>query len=226
MNETAGQREIDATYSMRTHFLEAQRVAEYDRNHTRTLGQRFRLALELRLIRMMVLRALRAEPGGRASTVLDVPCGTGRHGAMLAGLGLQVCCMDASPAMVEYARTRPGLSDLGVLVVTGDIEHLPLADDSLALAVSVRLLRHMPPPSRWDAVAELARVSRQGVVFDLLLRRGLVSMAKRILRPQGGAARRPTLEAVRAALHERGLKIRAMRSPRPGVTQQHFFWVR
>ncbi len=51
------------------------------------------------------LRELIAEHSPNVSTILDVGCGTGRHLELL-GPGMTRVGIDASPAMLEVARTR------------------------------------------------------------------------------------------------------------------------
>ena len=88
--------------------------------------------------------------------VLDVPCGTGRHAAYLAGLGHDVTGVDGSPAMLaEAARKLPGLT-----LIEGKIESLPFEIDEFDAAVCALLFDHLPRVDQ--AIAELARVVRPG----------------------------------------------------------------
>ena len=69
--------EAGADYSIRESYRSAQKVADYDADHARTLAQRFRIATELRLIRRELARRVR--PG---ASILEVPAGTGRVAAV------------------------------------------------------------------------------------------------------------------------------------------------
>ncbi len=211
------------TYAMRDRFRDRQRAEEYDAKHTRTFGQRFRLRTELRLLRRMFRRV----GGGAPLHILDIPCGTGRHSADLVAAGHRLLSADISREMLTVARARPDLDEGAAFrPLVAELERLPLADGCVDAALSVRFLRHLPEELRWKAIAELARVGRRGAVFDLLLKRGLVSLVKRLRKPRGPASQRPTRGEVEERLAGLGLELVAMLCPRPLFTQQHFFWVR
>lgn len=206
-------------YPIRGSFLEPERAADYDENHARTWGQRFRNATELRLLRRLLGQLVPAE-----ALLLDVPCGTGRHASAYVGWGYRVLGLDVSPAMAAYAAGRTGLTAPAFRPVVGEVERLPLASGSVELAVSVRLLRHLPEDVRYDALAELVRVGRRGALCDLLLREGAVSWVKRAREGERYTARRPRLREVRGELSARGLRIADHWTPRPW-TQQRFVHV-
>lgn len=88
-------------------------------------------------------------PSGR---VLDAACGTGRHAIYLAGAGRQVVGVDASGAMLAYARRQLPEADLRV----GELTRLPLEDESFAGVVCALALSHLPAIS--GAIFELGRV--------------------------------------------------------------------
>jgi ubiquinone/menaquinone biosynthesis C-methylase UbiE len=98
----------------------------------------------------------------------DLGCGSGRIAATLAPYAGAVVAVDASPEMLEVARSR--LADFdNVQLVQGRIEDLPLASASLDIALVVHLLHHVADPSA--ALAEVARVLRPGgrlVIADVL----------------------------------------------------------
>lgn len=206
-------------YPIRGSFLEPERAADYDENHARTWGQRFRNATELRLLKRLLGQLVPAD-----ALLLDVPCGTGRHAEAYLEWGFRVVGLDVSPAMAGYAAGRPGLSSPSFRAVVGEVERLPLAADSVELAVSVRLLRHLPAELRYDALAELVRVGRRGALCDLMLREGAVSWVKRAREGARYTARRPRLGEVRGELSARGLRIADDWAPRPW-TQQRFVHV-
>jgi len=92
-------------------------------------------------------------PPGRA---LDAACGTGRHAARLAADGHDVVGIDATPAMLDIARTRAPSAEFRL----GDLTALPVDDGSFDLAICALALAHLPDPA--PAIAELARVVRPG----------------------------------------------------------------
>jgi ubiquinone/menaquinone biosynthesis C-methylase UbiE/DNA-binding MarR family transcriptional regulator len=98
----------------------------------------------------------------------DLGCGSGRIAAAIAPYARTVVGVDSSPEMLDVARSR--LAGFGnVQLVEGRIEALPLASESLDLALVVHLLHHVADPS--TALTEVARVLRPGgrlVIADVL----------------------------------------------------------
>ncbi|MBY0492288.1 MAG: metalloregulator ArsR/SmtB family transcription factor [Gemmatimonadaceae bacterium] len=85
----------------------------------------------------------------------DLGCGTGALAASLAPHVQHVHAIDASPAMLATATAR--LADCrNVTVAEGTLEDLPLADDTLDVAVLMLVLHHVADPVR--ALAEVHRV--------------------------------------------------------------------
>jgi ubiquinone/menaquinone biosynthesis C-methylase UbiE len=97
-------------------------------------------------------------------TVLDVGTGTGRAALLLAAAGARVTGIDASEEMLAVARQRAVAQHLDVPFVTGDAHALDFLDDSVDMAVSLRVLMH--PPDWRRSVAELCRVARRRVIVD------------------------------------------------------------
>ncbi|MEW2068861.1 class I SAM-dependent methyltransferase [Streptomyces sp. NPDC007346] len=102
--------------------------------------------------------------GVAPGSVLDAACGTGRHARVLAGRGHRVIGVDQSPEMLVKARVNAPEAEFRV----GSLEALPLADDSVDLAVCALAMTHLPELA--PGVLELARVVRPGgriVVTDM-----------------------------------------------------------
>lgn len=83
---------------------------------------------------------------------VDVGCGEGRVGRMLADLGYRVRGLDSSPTLVDAARAAGGYEE----VVCGDAGALPWPPDSYDLAVAFMCLMDMADHAA--AVREIARV--------------------------------------------------------------------
>jgi ubiquinone/menaquinone biosynthesis C-methylase UbiE len=115
----------------------------------------------IRVEEPVVRRMIDACPVGAA---LDAACGTGRHTEYLAERGHRVVGVDASPEMLDRARSRLPEADLRI----GRLEALPLETGSMDLAVCALALTHTPEVA--PAVRDLARVLRPGgrlVISDL-----------------------------------------------------------
>ena len=106
-----------------------------------------------------VLHAINPSP----VSVLDVPCGTGKLGAVLSALGAKVTAADLSEAMMDQARFayRPGTR-----FVPCNAENLPFADRSFDTVICLRLMHLLPPATKRTVLKELARVSSQYVVVS------------------------------------------------------------
>ncbi len=89
-------------------------------------------------------------------TALDAACGTGRHSAYLASLGHRVIGIDATPEMLEVAKSKVPAAQFKV----GDLTSLPLPDNSIDLAVCSLALTHCPDLS--PPIAELSRALKPG----------------------------------------------------------------
>jgi ubiquinone/menaquinone biosynthesis C-methylase UbiE len=96
--------------------------------------------------------------------IADIGVGTGRAAIGLASAGGRVIGLDASAEMLGVARARAARAGLLVPVGRADAHHLPLADRSVDVAISLRVLMHAV---NWrQCVAELCRIARWRVVVD------------------------------------------------------------
>ena len=86
--------------------------------------------------------------------VLDLGCGTGMLLSPLEKKARLVVGVDMSAEMLREAKKRAA----GAPLVLADADHLPFADGSFDMVVSVTLLQNMPDPGK--TVRELARVLR------------------------------------------------------------------
>ena len=101
-----------------------------------------------------VVRGILAQcPGG---TALDAACGTGRHAEYLASQGHSVTGLDASPAMLEVARSKIPSARFEV----ADLSSIPLPNEAVDLAVCSLALTHCQELG--TPIKELARVLRPG----------------------------------------------------------------
>lgn len=100
--------------------------------------------------------------------VADIGCGTGNAAECLAPFVREVIAVDRSEPMIEAARKR--LGDIGnVTFIRGDLESLPLKDNSVDAVVCVLVLHHLGEPEH--ALREMARIVRPGgavLVVDMI----------------------------------------------------------
>ena len=95
------------------------------------------------------------------SRVVDVGTGTGFVAAGMAGQAATVTGIDNSPAMLAVAADNLAALEVGnVQLAEGELDNLPLPDDSVDVAVANMVLHHAPDPARM--LAEMARVVRPG----------------------------------------------------------------
>jgi tRNA (uracil-5-)-methyltransferase TRM9 len=88
-------------------------------------------------------------------TALDLGCGNGRHVELLTDHADRVLGLDISRELLTIAADRVPTADL----IEGDASRLPLADDSVDLAIYVATLHHLPSRElRRASLDELARV--------------------------------------------------------------------
>lgn len=90
----------------------------------------------------------------RVDRILDLGCGTGMLLGPLGERARLVVGVDMSAKMLRVAKKRA----TGASLVLADADHLPFADSSFDIVVSVTLLQNMPNPGK--TVRELARVLR------------------------------------------------------------------
>ncbi len=119
---------------------------------------------------------------GRASVALDIPCGTGRITEFLLTRGFEVTGADISDEMLEVAQRRlgsyPGFRGL----VHQDAERLDFQDKSFDFVVSSRFFGHLPSATRIQALKEMGRVAREGVIVAYFITDFLSRISKRLQR--------------------------------------------
>lgn len=100
---------------------------------------------------------------GACERGLDVGCGNGRHMPVLANVAECVVGLDASQELLREAHERIGGESWRSNLVQGDAARVPLADESVGVAVYVATLHHLPDRGRRrQSLNELARVLRDG----------------------------------------------------------------
>lgn len=117
--------------------------------------------------RMMARAFKRVSRTGPVGTVLDLPSGAGRFLPLLGGVSHSIVAMDVAAAMLRQGEGRWSGVGHEPKMVAASASAIPLADDSVDVVFCARLLHHLSDtPSRQALFAELARVTRRGVVLS------------------------------------------------------------
>jgi SAM-dependent methyltransferase len=149
------------------HIFTAQEAQDYFGWSHRDPGERV-LALERGLLR----RVFQPRPGEH---LLEVGCGTGVFTAWFADMGLQVTGLDASPHMLQLARSRlPGR----VALERGYAEDLPYEDNSFDTVALITSLEFTDDPLR--ALQEACRVAKARVLLGVLNKYSLIALQRRL----------------------------------------------
>jgi ubiquinone/menaquinone biosynthesis C-methylase UbiE len=143
--------------------------------HRRTRSQKFFSSAAGRWDRLRVeLFGSRADVIGLLALldeswrVGDLGCGTGGLSELLAPYAGSVIAVDDSPAMINAARKRLASFD-NVVVQPGQLEALPIEDESLDVALLFLVLHYVVEPEL--AIAEAHRVLKPGgrlIVVDMM----------------------------------------------------------
>lgn len=133
----------------------------------------------------LVLGLLSEAAGVRS--VLDLPCGTGRLLPALARAGYRAVGADVALEMMRAGRAaRPA----GAPLVQADSQRLPFRSASFDAVVSMRYLFHLAPEERQRSLAEMRRVSKDGLVVGEVRYRGTLKHLGRWLRSRIGLSER------------------------------------
>ena len=102
----------------------------------------------------------------RGKKILDVGCGPGTYGLMLAQCGNEVVGVEISPASVQEANRRAKEKGVTFTAQVGDLEKLPFADNTFDVCFCGWVLHHFPDVDA--SVSELARVLKPGGVMAMV----------------------------------------------------------
>ena len=178
--------------------------------------------------RHCISRALEGLPSG--SSVLDLPCGSGRLLELLTHRGFQVTAADTSVAMLEHAqelhkRNTSTLSAAGPTVIfrNADVMQTQFADDEFDAVVCNRLFHHFTEAiTRRQALAELRRICRGIIVlsfFNSFAMDALTFRLKHWARRTTPIDRIPiALSTFTADIHTAGLRIERKLATRWGIS--------
>jgi SAM-dependent methyltransferase len=135
-----------------------QRSSSYSAQHQGQLAsqQRYRWAREL----TGAIRSAFPDTAPHELSVLDVGCGPGFMGIVLALAGFDVTSIDYTPAMLDQARANALEHHAHVDFLQMDVERLEFPDEWFDVVVSRNVTWNLPHPCR--AYEQWARVLRRG----------------------------------------------------------------
>ena len=148
-------RAVVAKRRARSQAFFAQAASDWEKVRETLFGER------ASLIGLLALLDENAELG-------DFGCGTGHLTRLLSPFVKRIVGVDASAAMLELARTQTAALS-NVELRSGELESLPLADESLDAAILALVLHNVADPSM--ALREASRVLRRGgrlLVLDMV----------------------------------------------------------
>lgn len=210
------QRYQDSTYAERYH----RATATGSCIHFGTLAARIISMLE----RRCVARAMR-ECQPPPALVLDVPCGAGKLGDVLAATSTQVVSADLSVPMIQFARRAYETSHLSGFVCS-DAEELPFRTAAFDIVVCLRLMHLVPPASRRSIIKELARVTSRRLIISFgvigLFQSFRLKIRRAILR--GITTPYPVhLSDLLMELEDAGLRVKRLRHILPILSSECLF---
>ena len=112
---------------------------------------------------MEALPVFLADVSALGGPVGVLACGTGRELEAVGKCGCAPLCIDTSEEMLQWARRSNGACGG---FVRADAEQLPLRDEALPGAVTLRFLPHLPPVGRARVLKECARVVRDFLIIS------------------------------------------------------------
>ena len=118
---------------------------------------------------------------GVNKTLLDVGCGTGHFSRRFADTGLSVTALDPNQTVLTYAQQQ----DEGINYLQADALSLPFASDSFDYISAITSLCFVNPAEQ--ALQEMWRVTRHGLLLGLLNKNSLLYWQKRHSQGYAGA---------------------------------------
>jgi SAM-dependent methyltransferase len=108
--------------------------------------------------------ARRIYPGEfRGKSILSLCCGRGMDAEFFWRMGAVVAGTDIVPSCLEIARERMRRAGGTIETFCCDVEDLPVKDGTFDICVVNDGLHHLPKP--YAAVAEMARIAREGMII-------------------------------------------------------------
>lgn len=178
-------------------YRDREVAATYDKRWAGARGQK-RDARKAKALRRAVA-ALEQACGEAPSTLLDIPCGTGRFTDLWRDRELTVLSADLALPMLGEAHAK--FPDDAFLAA--DLAKLPFGDGGLDIAICIRFLHLVRDPElRIRFLKELHRVCRMGAVIDYRHAHTFRVWSRRLRYRMGRRERPPANPSYRQIRHE------------------------
>jgi ubiquinone/menaquinone biosynthesis C-methylase UbiE len=187
MNEQISSKKI---FDHNTNWKSKTVAENYDEQRFTSFGGRLYDRMEKSAIARCLDIAQQRSP---IETVLDVACGTGRISEFIAKRNYQLTCGDISEEMLEVAKKRLMLAGYGnVKLLNLDIYKINQENQRFDCVCAFRLFQHLTSDQRARALRELARVSRQFVLINVMYTSMYYGTVRKLRRAVGRYATRYT----------------------------------
>ncbi len=173
-------------------YVSERGAQAYRHDHESKLQRKLSDRVERRILERYIDRI------GAFGSAIDVPCGFGRFFGLLARRGADVIEADVSPTMLNLSRESHGDRAAGFLRCSAT--SLPLGDDAVDLAVSIRLSHHFSELAhREQHVRELMRIAKRAVIFTYFSHHSVKNTLRRLRKPFDRKRPKNTLRPTRVA---------------------------
>ncbi len=143
------------------------------------------------------------------STIVDIPCGTGRFGPYLTSLGYNWIGSDISAEMMSWSQKKLNGTKGALGHVRCDVEALPFGDGSVDCILSIRFLPHLPLDIFRAVLKEMRRATRQWLILDYKYRNPYKAFLRNLGTKvgMGGTKKRQPMEEIIKEMEAAGLRV-------------------
>ncbi|HEU0225555.1 MAG TPA: methyltransferase domain-containing protein [Steroidobacteraceae bacterium] len=207
-SETWGEPQAAAqSAAYQAEYQRVENAATYNLAYRDKLLKRSSTRREFELIARHLARV------GRSQVILDLPCGGGRLTPAFAASADLVIEADIALGQLLYGRQASSVETPRAWM-TASAFHIPLRDQAVDGAISVRLSHHLPTEAERERhLAELLRVSRRFVIMTFFDQHSLKNRLRRLRRPWDRQPPKMTMTVSRVADIARARGARLVDAP-------------
>ncbi len=150
------------SYEAKYGYRKTNTVNEYDKVRFSSLKGKFYARLQRNAIKVL----MKAVPKG--STILDMPCGTGRLDSLLMNEGYKILVADVSYEMLKHTKLRIQKkhcpSFWGALALDGCA--MPFCSNSFSCVLTIKLMHLIPDSTKLSIAEEINRVTSRFLIVS------------------------------------------------------------